>query len=76
MGGNAQHLNAVPLIRGQLGNIIIGAHGHAAVHGAAGVGRQQSVQLFNGVADGHIGVVAIHIAQKAHFHNVSPGTGQ
>ncbi len=40
------------------------------------LGGQQAVQLLDGVADGHIGVVAIHIAQKAHLHNVGARTGQ
>ena len=43
---------------------------------ALALGGQQAVELLDGVADRHIGVVALHIAQKAHFHQVGAGPGQ
>ena len=43
---------------------------------ALGFRRQQAVQLLDGVADGDVGVVAVHIAQEADLDDVGAGTGQ
>src|SRR5699024_5690381 len=43
VGGDADHLDALAGVFAQLGNVVVGAHGHAGVHGAAGILRQQAV---------------------------------
>ena len=43
---------------------------------ALGFRRQQAVQLLDGVADGDVGVVAVHIAQKAGLDDVHARAGQ
>ena len=76
--GDADDLDAVAVIGGELRDVVVGAHGHAGVDGVAALGfrRQQAVQLLDGVADGDVGVVAVHIAQEADLDDVGAGTGQ
>ena len=71
MGGDADDLNAVAVIGGELRDVVVGAHGHAGVDGVTALGfrRQQAVQLLDGVADGDI-------AQEADLDDVGAGTGQ
>ena len=76
VGGDADHLDALARIFAQLGNVVVGAHRHTGIHGVAGIVRQQAVELLDGVADGHVGVILFHIAQKTHLDNVGAGTGQ
>ena len=76
--GDADDLDAVSIIGGQLFDVVVGAHRHAGVHRAAALAlvRQQAVQLLNGVADRDIGIVAVHIAQKAHLDHINARAGQ
>ena len=76
MRGDTDHLNAAAIIGRKLFDVVVAAHGHGAEHGAAGVFGQQTVQLFNVVAHGDIGIIAFHIAQKADLHNIHTGTHQ
>ena len=78
MGGDTDDFNAVAVVGGQLGNVVVGAHRHAGVHRVAALALvgQQAVQLLNRVADRHVGVVAVHIAQEADLDDVGAGTGQ
>ena len=78
VGGDADQFDAVAVVGAQLGNIVVGAHGHAGVDRVAPLALvgQQPVELLDGVADRHVGVVALHIAQKAHLHQVGAGPGQ
>ena len=76
--GDADDFDAVSIVGGQLFDVVVGAHRHAGVHRAAALAlvRQQAVQLLNGVADRDIGVVAVHIAQKAHLDHINARAGQ
>ena len=78
MRGDADDLDAMSIVGGQLRNIVVRAHRHAGIHRAAALAlvRQQAVQLLNGVADRDIGVVAVHIAQKAHLDHINARAGQ
>ena len=78
MSGDTDDFNAVAVVGGQLGNVVVGAHRHAGVHRVAALALvgQQAVQLLNRVADRHVGVVAVHIAQKADLDDVHARAGQ
>ena len=78
MGGDADNFDAVAVVGGQLRDIVVRAHRHAGIHRVATLALvgQQAVQLLDGVADRHVGVVAVHIAQKAHLDDVHARAGQ
>ena len=78
VGGDADDLNAGAGVLAELGDVVVGAHRHAGVFRGAPLvfGGQQTVQLLDGAAHRHVGIVARHIAQKAHLHDVGARPGQ
>ena len=71
MGGNADHLDALAGIRAKLVDVIIAAHCHTRKHGIAAILREQLVQLLNGIADGHIRIISLHVSQESDLDDIN-----